>query len=178
MAITQKYDSADTSIAQICAIYTNFTKPKYYTTGKKVGPKIFAKGDNVLDWGGGKYDLGKEYMAGYGINVSVYDPFNRSAAHNNAVLRKFKTKRPDVIVCSNVLNVIAEDHVIRDLIKNIRKYTGPNTLVIFSVYEGNRSSIGHPTTKGYQRNEPTINYLRFLSGFRMVTKKGKFIICN
>lgn len=75
---TQKYDSADTSIAQVCAIYTNFTKPKYF----------------------------------------------------------------------------------------------------FSVYEGNRSSIGHPTTKGYQRNEPTINYLRFLSGFRMVTKKGKFIICN
>lgn len=166
---TQRYTSEDTSLAQVCAIYSTFTKP---------GKNIFRPGDSVLDYGGGRYDLGKEYMARHGVDVHVYDPYNRTPSHNSAVLRRFKNKRPDFVVCSNVLNVIKEDGVIRDVVKNIRSLCGKDTVAIFSVYEGDRTGIGRPTSKGYQRNQPTRDYERYMSGFSSVDRKGRFIFCR
>ncbi len=167
--MAQKYESKDTSLAQVCAVYTTFTKPNN---------RLFRKGDRVLDYGGGKYDLGKEFMKGYGVNVSVYDPFNRTPSHNKAVMQKFKRTPPEVIVCSNVLNVIQEESVIKGIVKEIKGLCGRNTIVIFSIYEGNKTGVGKPTTKGYQRNEPTMSYLRFMTPFANAIRKGKFIICR
>lgn len=62
-----------------------------------------------------------------------------------------------VCVCSNVLNVIAEDNIIYG-IKNRLFRISP--LSYFSVYEGNKSGVGRETKKGcYQRNQIAMDYV-------------------
>lgn len=162
--MAQKYDSADTSLAQISAPYTKY-------------PNLFHYGDRVLDYGGGKYDLAKEFMADKGVNVYVFDPFNRTPAHNKSVLAKFKKNKPDVIVCANVLNVIMENIYVIDVISKIKHLAGKNTTVIFSVYEGDKSGFGKPTTKGFQRNTRAKGYADFiLPYFPNAIRKGNFWI--
>ena len=157
--MNQKYTSENTSINQISAPY------------RLKG--VFHKGDRVLDYGGGKYDTATEYMASKGVKVSVYDPFNRTAEHNRSVIARFKNNPPNIIICANVLNVIAEDMIVLDVIRKIRNLAGFNTLVLFSVYEGDKSGKGKPTIKGYQRNEPAKAYFNMISHyFSDVTRKG------
>lgn len=162
----QEYTSSETSINQIPAVYTKF-------------PQAFGKGDRVLDYGGGKYDTTKEYMAQFGVKVDVYDPFNRSVAHNKKITDAYKMKKADVIVCANVLNVIKEPEVIEGIIHEIMyKYAGANTIVIFQVYEGDKSGKGKVTTKGYQRNQPASSYSVFFKrAYRgKMIRKGRFFI--
>ena len=162
----QQYTSSETSINQIPAIYTQFLNE-------------FAKGDRVLDYGGGKYDTAKDFMKQYGVKVSVYDPFNRTESHNKKVIEDFKLKRADVIVCANVLNVIKEDEIIEKIIHEILyRYAGPQTIVFFQVYEGDKSGKGKVTTKGYQRNQSAQTYMKYFKKVYggKVTRKGRFFI--
>lgn len=162
--MSQKYNSADTSINQIASVY------------KLKG--IFKKGDRVLDYGGGKYDTATEFMADKGVKVFVFDPFNRTPAHNRSVLARFKKNKPDVIVCANVLNVIMEDNYVIDVIRKIKHLAGKNTAVIFSVYEGDKSGFGKPTVKGYQRNTRASGYADFiLPYFPNAIRKGNVWYC-
>lgn len=147
----QEYDSKKTSIAQISAPYTN----------KRYAP-LFHAGDRVLDYGGGRYDLAKDYMALKGVRVDIYDPYWRTAEHNKAVLTKFRKKAPDVIVCANVLNVIKEDSIVADVVKKIKGLKGKNTIVIFCVFERDKTGIGTETSKGWQRNDKSADYGRFI----------------
>lgn len=160
--MTQKYTSADTSINTVNKVYTKMN---------------FTRGSTVLDYGGGKYDSNIEYMAEKGVNVKVFDPFNRSPAHNESVMRYFKTHTPDYIVNSNVLNVISELAIVNDIINNIHKLAGPQTICYFAIYEGNKTGIGKVTSKGFQRNEPTAYYVPLIQKkFKTVIRKGNIII--
>lgn len=160
----QKYSSADTSINTVNKVYT--TMP-------------FERGSTVLDYGGGKYDSNIEYMANKGVSVSVFDPFNRSPDHNSKVMARFKAKHPNYIVNSNVLNVIAEDEIVKDVIKNIHKIAGKNTICYFAIYEGNKTGIGKSTSKGYQRNQKAIDYVPLVARyFPYVERKGAIIIAR
>lgn len=162
----QEYDSKKTSIAQISAPYTN----------KRYAP-LFHAGDRVLDYGGGRYDLAKNYMATKDVMVDIYDPYWRTAEHNKSVLAKFRKKAPDVIVCANVLNVIKEDSIVADVVKNIRHLAGKNTIVIFSVFERDKTGIGTKTTMGWQRNDKSADYGRFiLPYFPDAIRQGNFWI--
>lgn len=137
----------------------------------------FARGSTVLDYGGGKYDSNVEFMAEKGVIVKVYDPFNRSPAHNESVMKYFKAHTPDYIVNSNVLNVIKEDNVVEGIINTIHKLAGPQTTCYFAIYEGNKTGIGKATTKGYQRNEPTKNYMPMVQKkFKTVIRQGNIIV--
>lgn len=163
--MNQKYTSADTSIRQVCAIYKQTQ---------------FRQGSTVLDYGGGKYDDGVEYMKRQrGVEVRVYDPYNRTPAHNNEVAEWAMKRAPDYIVCANVLNVIAEYEVIEQVLHNIRYLADAHTIVRFSVYEGDRTGVGKATSKGWQNNHPTRDYLPILSRFfKTVERKGKIIECR
>lgn len=145
--VNQKYTSADTSINVVNRVYKAFPfKPK--TT--------------VLDYGGGKYDTNTQYMATKGVKVMVYDPFNRTKDHNMRVIKKVESVPVDYIVCSNVLNVIAEDAIVNDVVRNIAKLARDKSTVIFAIYERKKNGIGEITTKGYQRNQKTESYVKFI----------------
>lgn len=160
----QRYDSKKTSRPQKSAPYTKYAH-------------LFRVGYRVLDYGGGKYDIAKDYMATKGVNVEVYDPFWRTPAHNKMVLDKFKKKSPDIIICANVLNVIMEDEIVEDVVRKIKKLTGKHTIVIFCIHQGDKSGIGKPTTDGYQRNERAEDYYKFiLPYFPTATRNERFWI--
>ena len=118
-------------------------------------------------------------MKDYGCKVKVYDPYNRSATHNNAVLGYFSSKRPDYIVCANVLNVIKENEIVGSVVSAIKSLSGRSTIAIFCVYEGNGSGHGTRTTKGWQRNQKTESYVPIIKRyFPNVVKRYGLILAQ
>lgn len=158
----QEYKSASTSINTVNKVYTKCE---------------FKRGSKVLDWGGGEYDTNKQYMAKKGVNVGVYDPFNRSKEHNMKVLENYVL--PNYIVCSNVLNVIKEESIVIDVLQKMKLYSRPGTIIYIAIYEGDRSGIGKQSKKdSWQRNEKAGNYKSIIEkvfgvaeGNAIVTKK-------
>ena len=146
---TQTYTSANTSVnsKRLPAIYK---KIDWYRIKNRYGDLV------VLDIGAGKYTQHiKEYIESKGGEYIPYDPYNLSPADNLYAGANFH--RANVIICSNVFNVIKEMDVIYDLHEMITKYNVP---YFISVYEGDRSWIGHETKKGcWQRNETIDAYL-------------------
>ena len=146
---TQTYTSANTSVnsKRLPAIYK---KIDWYRIKNRYGDLI------VLDIGAGKYTQHiKEYIESKGGEYIPYDPYNLSPADNLYASANFH--RANVIICSNVFNVIKEMDVIYDLHEMIIKYNVP---YFISVYEGDKSWIGHETKKGcWQRNETIDAYL-------------------
>lgn len=150
----QRYDSAKTSLKQVPAVFKllndNLERPALF----------WAYTDDVLDYGGGKYDLLTDKLAELRVRNWVYDPFNRSEDHNNLVRRMLTIKPADHAFCSNVLNVIKEPAVRMEVLRDIASLTGPDGYVFITVYEGDRSSRGRKTTKGWQSNRPLKSYVR------------------
>ena len=92
------YDSRNTSRNQVPALF------------KQVA---WIPGTVNLDVGGGRYDRGTAYLADQDVTSIVFDPFNRSEAHNLAALRQLAKTRADTATITNVLNVIKEGRVPR-----------------------------------------------------------------
>ncbi len=173
--VTQTISSAGTSVKQVPAILNKITQvmrmPEAYFAGLR----------DVLDIGGGKYDLLTNVLADMGIRNWVLDPYNRSKEHNEFVVRMLRAHPADMAICSNVLNVIKEPearsaihHLIKTLIdpREQRAY--------FTVYEGDRTSKGKKTTRGWQANKPAKSYLMELrSHYESVTLcSNKLIVCD
>ena len=111
-------------------------------------------------------------MKAQGVTVKVYDPYNRTPEENTAAL----AINPDYVVCSNVLNVIAEDEVIDGILADLASY--PATVLI-TVYEGNGTGAGAATTKGYQRNQKAAAYWEMIDRhFSQVSKHNGVYICQ
>ena len=147
--VTQTYTSANTSVnsKRLPAIYK---KIDWYRIKLQYNKLV------VLDIGAGKYTQHiKEYIESKGGEYIPYDPYNLSPADNLYAFANFH--RATAIICSNVFNVIKEEKVIYDLHGMITKYNVP---YFISVYEGDKSWIGHETKKGcWQRNEAIDAYL-------------------
>jgi len=157
----QSITSADTSIPQVAGLL-------------KAVP--FKPGTVNLDYGGGKFDIGSEYLKSLGVNSKVYDPFNRPAEHNAAVLSSLKETPADTATIANVLNVIPEKEARIAAIKDAGQYVKNDGVLHFSVYEGNKSGVGTPTTKGWQANRATEDYLdEIRSVYPNAYRKGKII---
>jgi hypothetical protein len=151
---TQTITSAGTSVNQLPAVLrlinTVMEDPASYWT--------FI--NDVLDYGGGRFDKFTNLLASMRIRNWVFDPFNRSEDHNKLV-RQLLTARPaDIAVCSNVLNVVKEPAARRAILKDIKTMSSPTGNVFFTVYVGDQSSRGRKTTKGFQANRPTRSYVR------------------
>jgi len=159
----QKISSAETSLKQVPALFR----------------KIEAvPGQRNLDIGGGKYDLGKDYLSGRGVESHVYDPFNRTPEHNAVVLDQFKQSPADSITVANVLNVIKEPKSRKDTINMAYEYLKPGGKAYFDIYEGSRSGVGKVTSKGWQNNAPATKYeqeLKSVFGDNLVRKGTTFI---
>jgi len=156
----QKISSADTSLNQIGAALKRLSQ----------------KGTINLDYGGGKFDKGTEYLESKGIRNLIYDPFNRSVEHNQNVIDKLTRTKADTVTVSNVLNVIAEQDAREQVINDAGKYIKPEGRAYFGIYEGNKSGVGKATTKGWQENRITEDYVKEISKyFKSVTRKGNII---
>lgn len=163
--VGQEFTSRDTSInkGKLPAIY------------KLVS---FEPGQMVLDYGGGKFDNGSEYLAGIGAIGCIYDPYNRTSEHNRGVIRQIRDNGgADVALCSNVLNVIKEPEARLNVLKNIRKLLKPSGKVYITVYEGSGSGEGKQSQDdAYQLNRKTKDYLEEIrSVFPDAQRKGKLI---
>ena len=135
----QKYTSRNTSI------------------NKNKIPKIYAyqipKGKSVLDYGCGKYtEHIEEYANRNEIKWKGYDKYNREEEDN-------QKEKSDYVFCSNVLNVIAEDEIVDEIINECISLATKEA--VFTVYEGDRTGKGRQTGKDqYQRNEKKAEYVK------------------
>jgi len=143
------------------SVYTSTRQiPAAYN--KQENYPIFSNGIN-LDWGGGKYDDASNHLEANlkCINL-IYDPFNRSAEHNNNVMEIVAQGHLTSITCLNVLNVIQDPIERNQLIMDIKQqacYNPKIKAVLFQIYEGNKSNI--PSSgKTTQNNKPTKEYLK------------------
>lgn len=130
-----------------------------------------------LDYGGGKFDNASEYAAEQGATLHVYDPYNRSAEHNREVVKAIRQNGgADFAICSNVLNVIKEANVRKEVLENIKRLLKSSGRLYLTVYEGRGDSAEGETKSGYQLNRPTAGYLdEVREVFPDAVRKGKLI---
>ena len=178
----QNYTSAATSInaAKLPAVYS------------RVSDSAYQWADKLLDYGCGRYvnhlidyttthsnapeDEYSRYCAWYG-----YDRFNRSAADNAEALEGFAaTEKPftnRMIFCSNVLNVIDDNDVVKGIAEFLTACAISGAAAFVTVYEGDKSGIGRPTKADcYQRNAKVSDYLKYF-GAGFVVRKGVITNC-
>ena len=127
----QKYTSKETSI-------NKHKVPALVRAFAKVCEDTKTTDLDILDYGGGKYDTATEYLAKFGLRNHIYDPYNRTPEENKAALENWEY---DVVLLSNVLNVIAEPGVRNHILHEIYDHLSYGGLLLVKVYEGNRSGI-------------------------------------
>lgn len=104
----------------------------------------------ILDYGAGKHtEHIRKFLDSWCINYKAYDPYNGSDEDWNLV-------KPDLIVCSNVLNVIDSD----EAMKAVHDYVSSQKVpYLITVYEGKKTGIGAISKKDcYQRNAKVATY--------------------
>lgn len=155
----QKYTSAKTSINKIKlpAIYNKIN---------------FSPGSTVLDYGCGRYISHIQSKVNkQGCTYIPYDPYNLLGS-------KIPTEKVDYVICSNVLNVIDNIEVIKEIIfmlVNKAKH------IAISIYEGDGSGIGKVTGEDtYQRNEKISDYVKLIQGmgYKAIVKNKVVYIIN
>jgi hypothetical protein len=139
--MTQEFSSAMTSInsKKLPAVYHKINWERLHKDHNII---------RVLDFGSGRYiNHIKQFVnQNWGIYYP-YDSYWMSELQNEVSLNC----HPDIIICSNLLNVIKEEEIINEIIQTLLNYNCP---VVFSIYEGDKSGIGRETKKGcWQRNE-------------------------
>ena len=165
----QEYTSKNTC-------HNRFKLPNLFRLGK------FKEGTTCVDYGGGAYDTVEEFLATKGVKGFCYDPYNRTPAHNQAVIDAVsQLNGVDYVCSSNVLNVIKEKEVRLNVIRNMSMMGKDDATFYFVTYEGDRTGIGKESTKGWQNNKRTKEYIPEIreffedvkiSGF-FITAKGK-----
>lgn len=140
----------------------------------------FEPGTINIDYGGGRFDNVADYLTQFDVINLVYDPYNRSKEHNKEVIRTLrKAGGADTATCSNVLNVIKEPEVRKNVLENISKIVKPSGKVYITVYEGSGKGDEGPTKSGYQLNRKTADYLEEIQQvFPDARRRGKLIVAT
>jgi len=140
----QEHTSEKTSRKQVTALH------------KKLVQKFYVEaGDRVLDYGGGKWDLGVEYFAKNDVVSKVFDPYNRSLPENFEAC-KWAANGVDHILLANVLNVIKEAEVRADVIRDVSYFKVP---VYVIVHPGDNDGIGKKSRDGWQEHRDLKSYM-------------------
>lgn len=166
-APAQAISSADTSLQQVPALFKS---------------KTFVPRGTNLDIGAGKFDLGKQYLERErGVTESVpFDPFNRDAETNRRAVERLQSgERFATTTIPNVLNVIAERSVRDNVILQAARALDPQGVAYFQIYEGDRLGDGRQTSKGYQNNKKTSDYVdEVRRHFGEVRTSGNVIVAS
>lgn len=121
----------------------------------------------ILDVGGGKFDYCHDFMKKRGIDLLVWDPYNRSQKHNAMVQKSVLDKKADAATSMAVLNVIAEPEARLAHINTLKEALSINGVAYFKIWPGEGilkgsyiptvNSYGFP---GYQANSYADRFLR------------------
>jgi len=164
---SQEISSADTSLPQIPAVFKS---------------NVFIPRGTNLDIGAGKFDLGKQYLERErGVSESVpFDPFNRSVESNQMAVERLQSgERFATATIPNVLNVIAETSARDNVILQAARAIKPEGVAYFQIYEGDGSGSGRKTSKGFQNNKKTADYVEEIrQHFTDVRKTGNIIVAS
>lgn len=166
----QKYTSAKSSIKQIPAGYK--IVDKYYG---------WEEGTMNLDIGGGKYDLFSNKLREHRVTNMVFDPYNRTPEHNEAVLSVCNMFPPDTITIFNVLNVIEElEMQINVLNLALEKVKDGGNIYIRSTYKNPNKKSGVTKSGTYQHYKTQREYLEIVKKVfpNAILKHGLISIIN
>jgi len=109
-----------------------------------------------LDYGGGKYSDGTEYLLKEkGIINVIYDVYNQPEEHNRRV--RDSGIRWDSVTLLNVLNVIQEKSKRVEVVRDAWSFVKTGGLLKIRVYTGDRSGVN--STKVHQTNMRFKEYL-------------------
>ena len=149
----QKYTSANTSI--------NKTKTAEAFT-KLLKKDVFKKGSVNLDIGGGRFDNANDLLKDKaGAKNVVYDPFNRTKAHNAKVAKQVSGGKVDTVTINNTLNVIEDTPNQIRVLEQAKDAVKADGKVYISVYQGDKSGVGRTTSKdSFQQMKPLADYLK------------------
>ncbi len=172
----QEFTSKDTSRSQIAALHKLL-----------MSKGIYQDNQLVLDYGGGKYDLAKNFVeSNKNIKFLVYDPFNRIDEHNKEVLSYVKENGgADIITLTNVLNVIKEKQIRINILNDIKAYLKGKLYI--SVYNAPRKEnyketedyVGQQTIKGWQNSQPLSFYVpEVKSVFNDISYNSNYIVAS
>lgn len=138
--MTQQFTSANTSI-------NKFKVPALFKAYD------WKPGTWNLDYGAGKYDNATEYLKTRGVDNVSYDPYNRTEQENeNALSLTLLYGGADTVTISNVLNVIAEKEVRKQVLEHAHEILTYCGECVISVYEGDRTGTGRQTGKDQWQN--------------------------
>ena len=152
-------------------------KPAVLRMVDKLDRWIF--GTTNLDVGGGKYEVQTEWLKNRGVRNLVYDPFNRSDAHNAWVMAELAIQQADTVTLSNLLNVLETDCLRMGVLRFARDHLLPGGKCYITVYEGNKSWEGKHTSRGWQENRPLCSYGLLVQGiFPNYKRRGKIIVAT
>lgn len=132
----------------------------------------------IFDIGAGKYGNTKNAVEMLGVTYLPYDKYNIDKNTNDKTLSILKDNKADISVISNVLNVIKEVEIQKDIILLAINNTKTNGKVLIKVYEGDKSGKGRETKKDcWQENKVLSEYLKIIPSYEglIVQMKGGII---
>jgi hypothetical protein len=114
----------------------------------------------VLDYGAGKYPQRvQDYLREKGVTwIESYDPYNSE-------IDKSAEGTFDVVLCSNVLNVLSNDVYLHDVLFDVADHVHNNGVAYIQIYLGDRTSTWGETPKGFQRNAPMKDYFKHVKKY-------------
>jgi len=130
-----------------------------------------------LDVGGGRYEDTTVYLKRLKVTNLVYDPFNRSAKHNRAVLQRvIDHGGADSVTLMNVLNVIQKPYDRRAVLRISWKLLREGHPIYIGIYDGDKSGEGKKTRDGWQENRRASTYLSEVGRFFKIVKSNAKLI--
>jgi hypothetical protein len=131
--VQQKIKSAKTSLNQVAGTFPEL---------ERLG--VIQDGMIIADIGGGAYDKGIEWAEARGAKLHVIDPFNRDLAYNKNSMKQTFGKA-DIATVNNVLNVIAEPEVRRNVLARAKRNVKEGGAVYVKIYPGEGHGNGRVT---------------------------------
>ena len=120
--------------------------------------KRFKKGSLNVDIGGGAWELSTQFLKKRGVRNLVYDPYNRTAAHNKKVINRVAGGRADTVTVANVLNVIKEKGARKRVLQQAADAVKPDGEIFISVHNAMREGGPQATRDGWQNSWPLKKY--------------------
>lgn len=115
----------------------------------------------ILDFGAGKFNYAWQEVEQAGHIYLPYDPFNRSETLNRYAIQR-ACEHVDIIVCANVLNVLEAPHLVHGVLSQIELIASKDTMIIFTVWEGDKTGKFKYTKNGFQANQKLKFYLPYI----------------
>lgn len=154
--------------------------PASFKTLDKQG--VWIKGNRNFDLGCGKYDHSDTFLADRGVENIGYDPVHRP---DESVFAELKQNPADTATINNVLNVVKEEGVRTQVIRQAADNIKPEGTAYFLIYEGDKSAVGRVSklkdgaAESWQNNMKTRDYVdEIKEAFDDVTVKSNMIIAR